>query len=161
MSSNLYVTQAADFRKVFVATNGNDFIDLTEKTITCWAVKNVDSVFGIPFAVEIIDAVNGEYAISLDSEQTANMDPTKIYIYDITMSSDIIGSVVVLESGNLHVKASIGNPSNQPIAPIPSYRLDINAYPELIAASPDDFVLVSSGGSMFKVKVSNLISIPQ
>lgn len=155
MIKNIYIDQATSFTQQFQAVLGNgEIIDLTNKTLIGTMKKSQDSISEIPLTVVVTDAINGFYQIYLDSTQTASLDPSKYYLFDVIIDQD---EPIKLLSGNAYISLTITSPSGSPFVPVPVQKFSISGYPITDTAEPDDYVLISKANGMFKIKVSDLL----
>ena len=155
---NLYINQAMAFTQQFqvLSEDKQSFIDLSNKTLLGSMKKSRDSITEIPFTVTVLDPINGIFQIYLDSTQTASLDPSRYYLYDVIIDQS---DPVKLVTGNAYIDESITLPSNVPVIPPSIQKFSINGYPSTTVALPDDYVLISKTDGLFKIKVSDLLGL--
>ena len=153
---NLYIQQGTDFTHVFNARQGSDFLDLSDAFVEGSLKKNFDSIFSASFTAEITNPLNGEVRLSLSETQTASLDSTKNYVFDVYAT--INGQTKRILGGIAYIDRAVTLPSDVPQVPLPNYRFDIQGYPEYTGElDGNEYLLLSKDSFMYKIKLSNLL----
>ena len=103
---NLDVDQGTDYTAIFEMSRENNLpYDLTDYAITSQLRKSNYSNTSVDFTTSLTDAANGEFTIGLTHGQTANLQPSAKYLYDILIEKDSIITKIV--SGIITITPSV------------------------------------------------------
>jgi len=110
MASNedLTLTQGTDARfKINIKDENGDVKDLSGKSFIGGLKKSYTDSTTISFSTAVVNADAGEIRISLDNDQTAELDSSTRYVYDVFMYDSGNTNVTEVVSGKVFVVPSV------------------------------------------------------
>jgi hypothetical protein len=105
---DLTVVQGTDsnFKLLMVEANG-DPKDLTGKLFSASMKKTYSDATSIDFTTTVLNANAGSISLELSSDQTADLDYTIRYVYDVMMYESGNTNIENILSGKVFIKPSV------------------------------------------------------
>ena len=108
ITQDLTLTQGTDARfKINIKDETGAAKDISGKSFVAGAKKSYSDSTTISFTTVVLDAAAGQIRISLDNDQTAGLDSSIRYVYDVFMYDAGNTNVTEVVSGKIFVEPSV------------------------------------------------------